>query len=69
MGHTPLEYRDTVHMIAEGRVNCAPLVTGIVGLDGVASAFDALRDPETHAKILIDPASAARSPEPVAIAC
>lgn len=69
MGHTPLEYRDTVHMIAEGRVNCAPLVTGIVGLDGVASAFDALRDPETHAKILIDPASAAWSPGPVAIAC
>ena len=32
-----------------------PLITGTVGLDGVAAAFTALADPETHAKILIDP--------------
>jgi len=61
-GHSPLEFRDTVHMIAEGKVNCAPLITGIVGLDGVANAFDALGNPETHAKILIDPKSAAAQP-------
>jgi threonine dehydrogenase-like Zn-dependent dehydrogenase len=57
-GHSPLEYRDTVHLIADGKVNCAPMITGIVGLDGVAAAFDALKDPERHAKILIDPLSA-----------
>ena len=57
-GHSPLEYRDTVHLIAEGKVNCAPLITGTVGLDGVAGAFEALRDPERHAKILVDPAAA-----------
>lgn len=56
-GHSPLEYRDTVHLIADGRVNCEPLITGTVGLEGVAAAFDALRDPERHAKILVDPAS------------
>jgi threonine dehydrogenase-like Zn-dependent dehydrogenase len=60
-GHSPLEYRDTVHLIAEGEVNCAPMITGTVGLDGVADAFDALRDPERHAKILVDPASSARA--------
>ena len=57
LGHTPLEYRDTLHMIAEGKVNCGPMITGTVGLDGVADAFDALKDPEKHAKILIDPKS------------
>jgi threonine dehydrogenase-like Zn-dependent dehydrogenase len=57
-GHSPLEYRDTLHRIAEGKVDCAPMITGIVGLDGVANAFDALKDPERHAKILIDPQSA-----------
>jgi len=57
-GHSPLEYRDTLHMIAEGKVNCAPMITGLVGLEGVANAFDALKDPEKHAKILIDPKSA-----------
>ncbi len=59
MGYSPLEYRDTLHMIAEGKVNCAPMITGVVGLDGVDNAFKALRDPEQHAKILIDPGSAA----------
>ncbi len=58
-GHSPLEYRDTLHMIADGKVNCAPMITGVVGLAGVANAFDALKDPEKHAKILIDPASPA----------
>ena len=66
-GHSPLEYRDTVHMIAEGKVNCAPMITGIVGLEGVANAFDALKDPERHAKILIDPKSAVREPARLAV--
>ncbi len=56
-GYTPLEFRDTLHMLADGKVNAAPLVTGTVGLAGVAGAFDALADPGTHAKILIDPTS------------
>ncbi|MES2016174.1 MAG: zinc-binding dehydrogenase [Pseudomonadota bacterium] len=56
MGYTPLEYRDALHMIADGKVRCAPMITGVVGLAGVDAAFDALKDPERHAKILIDPA-------------
>jgi threonine dehydrogenase-like Zn-dependent dehydrogenase len=55
VGYTPLEFRDTLHMLAEGKVNAAPVVTGTVGLTGVAGAFDALGDPGKHAKILIDP--------------
>jgi|SRR5271166_1891994 len=66
VGYTPLEFRDTLHMLAEGKVNAAPLVTGVVGLQGVNAAFDALGDPETHAKILIDPKSAAAQPVPAA---
>lgn len=54
-GYTPLEFRDTLHMLADGKLNATPLVTGKVGLDGVAAAFEALGDPETHAKIIIDP--------------
>jgi threonine dehydrogenase-like Zn-dependent dehydrogenase len=55
IGYTPLEFRDTLVMLAEGKIDPRPLITGTVGLDGVADAFDALGDPETHAKILIDP--------------
>ena len=55
VGYTPLEFRDTLHMLAEGEVDPRPLITGTVGLDGVDGAFSALGDPEVHAKILIDP--------------
>ena len=62
LGYTPIEFRDTLHMLAEGKVNAAPLVTGIVGLEGVDSAFAALGDPEAHAKILVDPKSSLLAP-------
>ncbi|HEX3316399.1 MAG TPA: zinc-binding dehydrogenase [Solirubrobacteraceae bacterium] len=62
VGYTPLEFRDTLHMLAEGRVDASPLVTGTVGLDGVDAAFGALADPERHAKILVDPARPRSAP-------
>ena len=62
IGYTPLEFRDTLHMLAEGEVDPRPMMTGEVGLDGVDSAFGALGDPEAHAKILIDPRSTATAP-------
>ena len=61
-GYTPLEFRDTLHMLADGTVDPTPLITGKVGLAGVDNAFAALGNPETHAKILIDPSSAATEP-------
>jgi threonine dehydrogenase-like Zn-dependent dehydrogenase len=62
IGYTPLEFRDTLHMLAEGKVDPRPLITGEVGLDGVDAAFSALADPERHAKILIDPSGTAAEP-------
>ncbi|HEX8204864.1 MAG TPA: zinc-binding dehydrogenase [Solirubrobacteraceae bacterium] len=62
IGYTPLEFRDTLHMLAEGEVDPRPIITGSVGLEGVDAAFSALGDPERHAKVLIDPASAATAP-------
>jgi threonine dehydrogenase-like Zn-dependent dehydrogenase len=62
IGYTPLEFRDTLHMLADGKVDPRPLITGTVGLDGVGAAFDALGDPESHAKILVDPGSTATEP-------
>jgi threonine dehydrogenase-like Zn-dependent dehydrogenase len=61
-GYTPLEFRDTLHMLADGKVDPRPLITGTVGLEGVGAAFQALGDPESHAKILIDPRSDAGVP-------
>jgi threonine dehydrogenase-like Zn-dependent dehydrogenase len=64
LGYTPLEFRDTLHLLADGKVNAAPVVTGVVGLTGVDTAFTALGDPEAQAKILIAPR--ATHAEPVA---
>ena len=64
VGYTPLEFRDTLHQLAEGKINAGPLVTGTVGLNGVEGAFEALADPEVHAKILIDPRLDVAPPSP-----
>ena len=55
VGYTPLEFHDTLRMLAAEKLRPAPMVTGVVGLDGVRASFEALVDPEAHAKILIDP--------------
>jgi threonine dehydrogenase-like Zn-dependent dehydrogenase len=59
LGYTPQEFREALHLLADGKVDPTPLITGTVGLDGVADAFEALGDPARHAKILIDPRSKA----------
>ncbi len=62
IGYTPLEFRDTLQLLAEGKVDPSRLITGTVGLDGVEAAFDALGDPEAHAKVLVDPRSTVLTP-------
>ncbi|MCI3180783.1 alcohol dehydrogenase [Caulobacter sp. CCUG 60055] len=57
-GYSPEEFAATLHDIAEGRIDVAPIVTGKVGLAGVADAFKALGDPENHVKILVEPGRA-----------
>jgi threonine dehydrogenase-like Zn-dependent dehydrogenase len=55
LGYTPEEFAGTLRAIAEGEIDTAPLVTGKVGVDGVADAFEALASPDHHAKILVEP--------------
>jgi threonine dehydrogenase-like Zn-dependent dehydrogenase len=55
LGYTPDEFAATLRHIAEGTIPTAPLITGHVGLDGVAQAFVDLGSPERHAKILVHP--------------
>jgi threonine dehydrogenase-like Zn-dependent dehydrogenase len=53
--YAPEEFAEALAAVADGKLDWRPLVTGIVGLDGVAGAFEALQDPERHAKVMIDP--------------
>ena len=53
--YDPVEFRETLHLVADGTVDPRPLITDVVGLDGVAAAFEALGSADEQAKILIDP--------------
>jgi threonine dehydrogenase-like Zn-dependent dehydrogenase len=55
LGYTPDEFAATLGHIAEGAISVAPLLTGRVGLAGVARAFEDLAAPNRHAKILVEP--------------
>ena len=55
LGYTPEEFARTLALIAEGVFNVDPLITGKVGVEGVADAFRDLGNPEAHAKILVEP--------------
>jgi threonine dehydrogenase-like Zn-dependent dehydrogenase len=54
-GHSVEEFSQTLHHMAEGKIDAAPLITGRCGLDGVAAAFEDLAQPNLHAKILVEP--------------
>nr|WP_294510339.1 zinc-binding dehydrogenase [uncultured Rhodopila sp.] len=55
LAYTAQEFAESLHFIAEGKVDVTPLVTGTVGLDGVSGAFAELANPERHAKVMVDP--------------
>jgi threonine dehydrogenase-like Zn-dependent dehydrogenase len=55
LGYTPEEFAGSLRLLAEGQVDAASLVTGRVGIDGVAQAFEDLANPEAHTKIIVEP--------------
>ncbi len=55
LGYTPEEFAATLTDLAEGELRPQPMISARVGFDGVPAAFEALSDPEGHAKIIVDP--------------
>lgn len=53
--YDPAEFADTLRQLAEGEIDASPLVTGVVGIDGVPDAFAALASPDEHAKVMVVP--------------
>jgi len=47
------EFASALRAIAEGEIDVRPMITGEVGIDGVAAAFDDLGHPDRHCKILV----------------
>ena len=57
--YDPVEFGDTLRSIAEGELDVTPMLTGVVGIDGVPDAFDALANPDEQVKILVEPGAPA----------
>lgn len=55
LAYTAQEFADSLGFLAEGKIDANALITGTVGLDGVAGAFADLANPERHAKVMVDP--------------
>ena len=55
LAYSGSEFRATLDGICGGELDPAPLISGRVGLGGVAAAFEALKDPERHCKVMIVP--------------
>lgn len=49
------EFAATLRALAEGDLDVAPMLTGRVGFDGVADAFEMLGAADQHVKVLIEP--------------
>ena len=56
LGYDPSEFGACLTAIAEGTYDVSGMITGTVGLDGVAQAFADLAHPDGHGKILVEPA-------------
>jgi len=56
VAYAPEEFAATLRRIAEGQIDVSPVITGSVGLDGIAGAFAALATPDTQVKIVVEPA-------------
>lgn len=55
LGYTREEFATSLRNICDGQFDVSSLVSHTIGLDEVAATFEALRDPEQYAKVMVDP--------------
>jgi (R,R)-butanediol dehydrogenase/meso-butanediol dehydrogenase/diacetyl reductase len=49
------DFRLTLDMLDRGRIEGRPMITDVVGFEGFADAFEALKHPTTQCKVLLEP--------------
>ena len=54
--YSPDEFAATLHRVAEGVIDVAPLMSGVIGRSAVAGAFEALGKADGPVKLLVNPA-------------
>lgn len=54
LGYTKPEFQETIDALASGKINAKPMITDVVTVDDVPAMFDALRQPGTRAKVMVE---------------
>jgi 2-desacetyl-2-hydroxyethyl bacteriochlorophyllide A dehydrogenase len=54
LGYRPADFDYVIAMIASDRIDVAQMVTDVVDLDGLPSAFEALRKPTHQCKVMLE---------------
>lgn len=49
------DFQFTLDMLASGRVDARPMLTDVVGFDAFGEAFEALKQPSTQCKVMLEP--------------
>jgi (R,R)-butanediol dehydrogenase/meso-butanediol dehydrogenase/diacetyl reductase len=52
IAYTRSDYETVIAMLAQGRIDASPMVTGVVSLEDMPAAFEALRSPSDQCKVL-----------------
>ena len=55
LGYSLDEFSESLANIADGKFDVSNLVSHRIGLDDVADTFEALKDPERYAKVIVEP--------------
>lgn len=54
-GYGPAEFAEALQLLADGDIVVTPMITGVVDLDGLPGAVDALADADRHCKLIVMP--------------
>src|SRR3546814_17641586 len=57
LGYDPMEFNESLRVIAEGDIDVPPMITGELPLEGVADALAALRNPDAHSQLPVPPST------------
>ena len=55
LGYSLEEFATTLGLISDGKFDVEHFVSHIVALEQVSDTFSALKDPDKHAKVIVDP--------------
>jgi (R,R)-butanediol dehydrogenase / meso-butanediol dehydrogenase / diacetyl reductase len=54
VGYTRAEFQETIDALASGKIKAEAMITDVIPIDRVPEMFDALKNPGSHAKVMVE---------------